>query len=178
MKGKEIVFILLMVKVYVGVDVQNYTHRISPEQVDYARSVLKGKSYSMTYKRDKYDRPFVELTVSSITPEEAKQMFSQENIANVVDEKISELHQREFNNTKNDIYSMKKNKWTVSNIVKDLRNKAEGSKSCAEFINKYDEMIILQNGIMLHLKTCINKDIIKILNLIVQFSMKLKCLSN
>lgn len=71
----------------IGVDVQNYTHRISPEQVDYARSVLKGKSYSMTYKRDKYNRPFVELTVSSITPEEAKQMFSQENIANVVDEK-------------------------------------------------------------------------------------------
>lgn len=130
----------------IGVDVQNYTHRISPEQVEFARSVLKDKSYSMTYKRDKYDRPFVELTVSSISPEEAKQMFTQENIANVVDEKISELHQREFNNTKNDIYSMKENKWTVSNIVKDLRNKAEGSKSCADFINKYDEMITFNNG--------------------------------
>ena len=128
------------------VDVQNYTHRISPEQVEFARSVLKEKDYSMTYKKDEYNKPYVELTVSSITPEEAKQMVTQESATNVVEEKLNELYQKEYNETKSDILNKSENKWTVSNILKDLRNKTDDNKSCADFVNKYDELIAFNNG--------------------------------
>ena len=129
-----------------SMEINKCTLSIPVEQVDYAKNVFKDVEYSLSYENDEIGDRKATFTLSSITQEEAKRLLDKELSNNVVKEKLEEINQKDFEKARTDIMDKIKNKWSIHNIITDLKNKAQDNKNTAEFINKYNEMVAFNNG--------------------------------
>lgn len=133
-------------------DVSDVTRTYPLDNIDDICQKLKDSNidYEVNYKRTVDNKSYAEVIAKNVSVDETRQLFDREKSIDAPREEYNKIQEKKRERLKDDVLSKQRNKWTVSNAIKDLRNQVENSttncKPTEEFLSKYDEMTAFNGG--------------------------------